>query len=158
AGDALRHHPRLSIDEHAHAKRTSVGYPEHLTAKLRRVNSFRSASPAGACARGPLLWRGLKPLPGAAHAVSEGDPGPIIELRLDARDRGLGVADIAAARGHMIAGQRAPEQVLELGDDVEQRMALVARDVEHRAGNSRRGEGETIGVHDVVDVGEVARL
>jgi hypothetical protein len=55
------------------------------------------------------------------------------------------------------ARQRSAEQRLQPADDVEQAHAITAANVEHAGGFGRLG-GPAVGVHDVVDVGEVARL
>src|SRR5215467_1254350 len=66
----------------------------------------------------------------------------------------------ASARGLVMGRQRAPEQALERGDDLEQARPAAAADVVGlaRDGRRRRGSGQEIGRHHVVDVGEVARL
>ena len=153
----------------------------HLTAKLRRVNcsarhrSLRGRAPwrARACgcgaARPPkggaLRGRasravgGLEPLPGAAHAVLEADArdGNRASCGCARSTPACGARRRAARRRGCAAASR-PSNALEDADDVEQRVTLVARDVEHFAADAGRGQRQPIGLHDVVDVGEVARL
>src|SRR5207249_9436314 len=52
----------------------------------------------------------------------------------------------------------ATQEALEPRDDVQEAHAITAADVEDLARRGRRLAGEQVGLHDVVDVGEVARL
>src|SRR5882724_1974202 len=55
-------------------------------------------------------------------------------------------------------GTSPTQEALESRDDVQEAHAISAADVEDLARRGRRVAGEPVGLHDVVDVGEVARL
>src|SRR5262249_41435084 len=126
--------------------------------RYRSTSAQRAA--AALCAapalRAPRRLR--KPFPGATQTVLEADARAEAELAVDVLDRRLRMADVAGPRSDVAARQCMADQALEYGDDVEQRVALVARDVEDRSADPRRGERQAVGVHHVVDVREVARL
>ena len=80
--------------------------------------------------------------------------------RLAAADVGQRVRHVAHPGRRVLALEGASEHALEPRDDVEQARAAAAADIVGlaRDGRRRRARGEQVGRHDVVDIGEVARL
>src|SRR3954452_4207888 len=109
-----------------------------------------------------LMWRRLEyagvELDRPAQPLGEVHVRLVSELGAGARDVGQRMPDVAGARRRILHGQPSSADLADAPNQVVQRDALADGDVERLARGVRRGHGEEVGLHDVVDVREVARL
>src|ERR1700675_641173 len=100
----------------------------------------------------------LIPVPGAAEAFFEEDAGFVTENCARESDVRLRIADIARARRVVFCLDLLAGDFFEQFQDIIQRDPGARTTVENLSGSSRSFAGAERFIHDIFDVGEVARL